>query len=600
MTADAAAGPGGEPGFTPDFTFSIDGVTVPAKKGDTILKAGLRAGKFIPHYCWHPGLSIAGNCRICLVHATKTMPPGKPVIACATEVVEGMEVESDGPRTKELREGVMEFLLINHPLDCPVCDQAGECDLQQYSFDHGRETSRFDEEKTQRPRKDLGPLIRFVGNRCIVCTRCVRFCEEVAGTGELSVVNRGDASWIDTFPGVELDNPMSGCVADICPVGALLDKDSMHSTRVWLLRGTKSVCAGCATGCNVNVETFDEKVKRITPRENQAVNRWWMCDAGRLTWREATAPARVGAARIAGQEVPFARALERALELVRDASGGVVGLTTGFASNEELFTLQGLVGRGAIAAAFAPDGATFTSRDGFAIAADKNPNREGARRILGEGALGAAGQDAAIAALEEGKVGLAIVHDAAPGGAPWSPRLLAALGKAKARIVLALHETPANADALRGAAVVLPAAHATEKDGTFVNATGRVQRVRPAVPPPAGARSDLDVLEELARAAALQPRVLSAAGVFRRLAQALPAQFGGLDYNALGELGRPAPGAGEALLGRGRPLPIVDGVRSGYEAGPVSRAPGRADDEQVRPSVHHESLVGYGTRRGDL
>jgi NADH-quinone oxidoreductase subunit G len=576
-----------------DFTFQIDGKTIPAKKGDTILKAGLRAGVFIPHYCWHPGLTVAGNCRICLVHATKTMPPGKPVIACATAAVEGMEVDASGPKTKAAREGVMEFLLINHPLDCPVCDQAGECDLQQYSYDYGKASSRMHEPKTQRPRKDFGPLIRFVGNRCIVCTRCVRFTEEVTGTGELGVVGRGAMSWIDTFPGQPLDNPLSGCVADLCPVGALLDKDSLHTTRVWLLRGTKSVCGRCATGCNVNVETWKDQVRRVTPRENQAVNRWWMCDQGRLSYKEGVATTRVRRARVGGTEVAFLDALTRATDAIRATQGSVVGLTTGFATNEELFVLRSIVGKGPIAVAYARDGGTFKTKDGFEISTDKNLNRRGVETVLGDVSQGEA---QAIAALESGKVGLAIVHDATPGGAPWSPALLSALQKATAIIVLA-HEEAAGTPQ---ATVVLPAMHWTEKEGTAINSRGRVQRLRAAVPPPGDARPDLEALQELARAAAVQPRVLSAAGVFRRLAATNPAAFEGMDYNRLGDVGiQLGQGGKQATPTNGKPLPVLE-ARTGYEAGPVSREPGRANDEQVRSSVHRESAVGYGTPRGDL
>ena len=568
-----------------DFTFKIDGEEIPARHGDTILRAGLRAGKFIPHYCWHPGLSVAGNCRICLVFATKAGPPNKPVIACSTQAVEGMEVESNGPRTKAAREGVMEFLLINHPLDCPVCDQAGECDLQQYSFDYGRETSRYVEEKTQRPRKDLGPLIRYVGNRCIVCTRCVRFTDEVTGTGELSVVQRGDSSSIDVFPGVELTNPLSGCVADICPVGALLDRDSIHTTRTWLLRGTSSVCGTCATGCNVNVETWDEQVKRLTPRENQAVNRWWMCDEGRLSYKPAQDPARVVRARLDGAPVPHLRALERAQELARDgaADGLVAAVATGFSTNEELFLLRSLAGKGPMGVTFAPDGAAWKSKDGFTISADKNPNREGAARVLGSDHDGAA----VAQALQGGQVALLVVLDADPNGSRWSPELEAAFARARRRVVLTLRDGPHTA----GADVVLPALHWTEKDGTFVNAGGRVQRLRAATPPPGDARPDHEVLQELLRALGAQPRVLSAAGVWRKLIAARPAELGSTDYSAIGAHGVPLPNARDQV-------PPARAT-TGYEAGPVSRHPGRADDEQVRVSVHRESPVGYGTARGD-
>jgi NADH-quinone oxidoreductase subunit G len=602
----------------PDVNIKIDGQPVLAKPGETILKAALRAGIFIPHYCWHPGLTIAGNCRICLVHATKTMtPPGKPVIACATEVAEGMEVEASGPKVKALREGVMEFLLINHPLDCPVCDQAGECDLQQYSYDYGRETSRFQEPKTQRPRKDFGPMVRFVGNRCIVCTRCVRFTDEVTGTGELGVVNRGEMSYIDTFPGKQLDNPMSACVTDLCPVGALLDRDSMHTTRVWLLRGTKSLCGGCASGCNVNLETYDGDVKRITPRENQAVNRWWMCDEGRLQYKKAHSPTRVRSARVAGVDVSVVDALARAQEELRRApSGSVVGLTTSHATNEELFALKQLVGKGPIGVAHAPDGGTFKAKDGFEIVADKNPNRRGVDAVLGGDQSGLAQVQQA---LEAGNVGLAIVHDAIPGGAPWSPELLSALGKAKVLLVIA-HDDVAAAPK---ATVLLPALHSTEKEGTWINVKGRVQRLRAGAKSPGDLRPDLELLQELAIAAALQPRVVSAAGVFRRVAQANPAAFEGMDYNTIGDSGvqlgegkkakelLAAIGAGahagdagghatHATAWTGKRLPTLEGVRTGYEAGPVSRFPGRSDDEQARIPVHRDSPIGYGTRRGDL
>ena len=572
-----------------DFTFTIDGQEIPAKQGDTILTAALRAGESIPHYCWHPGLSIAGNCRMCLVHATKAGPPGKPVIACQVPAVEGMEVESNGPRTKAVREGVMEFLLINHPLDCPVCDQAGECDLQQYSYDHGREESSFVEAKTQRPRKDLGPMIRFAGNRCIVCTRCVRFCDEVAGTGELSVVQRGDASYIDTFPGIELDNPLSGCTGDICPVGALLQTDWIHTTRTWLLRGSKTVCGGCSTGCNINAETFDNQVKRISPRQNHATNLWWMCDQGRLSHHDAMLPTRLLTPEVKGEASSHADALEAAKGLL-PSGAGVAVLTTGFATNEELHLLKTLAGQGPVGVVYAPDGREWTSKDGFVMSADKNLNREGARRLLGteEGAL-----EAVKSQLEAGQVKLLIVHDSVPGpeGAPWGDDLLALMAKAGARVVVSSHDGQHGGGATVGADVAFPGQHWLEKDGSAVNGNGRAQRLRAAVQMEGDRRADLEVFQELARALGRAPRVLSAAGVFRRLVQANPGAFGEVSYNDMGDMGTPLPGATDTLS--------AEDAKHYYAAGPVSRGPGRANDEQVRVSVHRESAVGFGTARGD-
>ena len=393
-----------------EVPFTIDGVTYNAYQGETVLEAALRNGYFIPHYCWHPSLSIAGNCRMCLVH-TKPGPP-KPQIACNTVVSEGMEVDGSSEKTKTAREGILEFLLANHPLDCPICDQAGECDLQQYSFDHGRSSSKFAEIKTQRPRHDLGPRIRFNGNRCIVCTRCVRFCHEVTGTGELAVMNRSDASWIDVFPGVPLDNPLSGCVADLCPVGALLDTDWIHTTRTWLLRGTKSVCSGCATGCNVNLETFDDTVKRITPRENQAVNNWWMCDKGRDKYKEAKAETRLRVSRKDGEPVTHQEALEAALELYRSTPNGKVAfLTTGHATLEELHLLDTITG-GPGGVAYQPEGESFTALDGFEVSADKNPNRAGVVALLGDVDSGELVQKG----IESGQVELVVICDSSPGG----------------------------------------------------------------------------------------------------------------------------------------------------------------------------------------
>jgi NADH-quinone oxidoreductase subunit G len=569
--------------------FTIDGQPCTAKKGETILQAAWRTGTQIPHYCWHPGLSVAGNCRMCLVWVEPGPP--KPVIACSTVVQEGMNVEHASERTKQAREGVMEFLLINHPLDCPVCDQAGECDLQQYSFDHGRSESKFIDQKTQRHRKDFGPLIRFVGNRCIACTRCVRFCQEVTGTGELTVVNRSDQAVIDIFPGQPLDNPLSGNTADLCPVGALLEKDSLHSTRVWLHRGTKSVCGGCATGCNINVEAFDDQVKRLTPRENQAVNTWWMCDEGRISHRETQAPERLRESRVRGEDgvnpASTHAALDLAGELIRRAGAGkIAGLVTGYASNEELHFFSQLVGEGPWAVAYRADGEPYVAKDGFTIAADRNPNRAGVKAILGAGD----GGEKVIAALAAGDVDVLLVFDGVPGGAPWSEELRAAVTQSEANVITVA--MTAGGGLTKKSDVFLPALHWTEKDGTFINARGRLQRCRAAVSPPGDARSDLEVLQELAKAAGLVPRVVSAGGAFRRLAAASPSTFGGIDYNAIGEYGVPLPGAADQTP--------AEACSTGYESGPKSRSPGRADDEQVRVSIHRESPVGYGTNQGDI
>ena len=600
--APSAGGPPPPP--KPTFKFKVDGVEVEARNGETILQAAMRNGKFVPHYCYHPGLSIAGNCRICLVHSTKSMPPGKPVIACQTLAVENDEVEVNGPKTKAVREGVMEFLLVNHPLDCPVCDQAGECDLQQSSFDYGKQSSKFSEAKGQKPNKDFGPLIRFNGNRCINCTRCVRFCEEVTGTGELTQVNRGDHNFIDVFPGIPLDNPLSGCTADICPVGALLDRDFIHKTRVWLLRGTKSVCGHCATGCNVNVEQWNDKVQRLTPRENQAVNKWWMCDEGRLSYKESLAQTRLNEPKKKRVACRYDEALDEASAAVAKAIADrkpIVGLATGFATNEELYALKSLVAAAAspkgeasvapvigrtglpIGAVWAKDGAAWKSKDGFEIAADRNPNRAGVAKILGDDASAAV--DRVRETLDKSAVAVAIVLGGIPGGANWT-RVEGVIKRAETVIYLGLGD----GSIVEKADYVLPGAHWVEKDGSFVNRKGRLQRVRMGVPPPRGCRSEIEALEAFALKAGVVTRAVSAGAVFRRLASEPGTPFTGLDFQQVGEHGIPLPGAEDKVSPQ-------DAV-SWYEAGPVSRDPGRALDEQTRVSVHRFSPAGTGTQEG--
>ncbi len=575
----------------PANRMKVDGTEIEFKPGETILQACMRNGIFVPHYCYHPGLSISGNCRICLVHTSKSMPPGKPVIGCQATCIDGDEVDLHGPKTKAVREGVMEFLLINHPLDCPVCDQAGECDLQQYSFDYGKTTSRFAEAKTQKPNKDFGPLVRFNGNRCINCTRCVRFCEEVTGTGELCQINRGDRNHIDIFPGMELDNPLSACTADICPVGALLDRDFIHKSRVWLLRGTKTVCGHCATGCNINAEWWNEKIQRLTPRENQAVNKWWMCDEGRLSYKEAYSQLRLDKAKKKRTEARFEDVMLEAADVIAKAIAAkkaVVGLATGYATNEELWSLRKLVEASGsttpIGAVFAKDGAAWKSKDGFEISADRNPNRRGVELLIGKDAEG--NLNKVKEELDKGGVAVAIVLGGIPNGAPSWKDIEASLRRAETIVYVGLGD----GSIVERADYVLPGAHWLEKDGTFVNRKGRLQRARPAVPAPRDTRPDVEVLEQFALKAGLIQRAVSAASIWKRLAADPGSPFAGIDYAKIGEQGVPLDGAEDKVP--------PEQARTWYEAGPVSRDPGRALDEQTRISVHRMQAAGFGTRSG--
>ena len=259
---------------------TIDGREVEFTKGQTVIQAALNAGIEIAHFCYHPGLSVAGNCRICLVQI-ENMP--KLQIACATPATEGMIVNTKSEKTIHAQNAVMEFLLINHPLDCPICDEAGECKLQDYSYQYSVGYSRFDELKNEKDKRvTLGPNVMFDQERCISCSRCIRFCDEIAKSPQLTFVQRGDHVTIETFPGEELDNPYSMNVIEICPVGALTSKDFRFKSRVWEMSFTDTVCPGCARGCNSIMGVRNNKILRIEPRENLKVNDYWLCDWGRL------------------------------------------------------------------------------------------------------------------------------------------------------------------------------------------------------------------------------------------------------------------------------------------------------------------------------
>src|SRR5271155_1275504 len=278
----------------------------------TMLQACSVAGVDLPHYCYHPKLPIAGNCRMCLVEfgtpaigpdrkpllnpdgtpkITRSILPYEPgtprgTIACATPVSPGMEIYPSSPATKQMREAVLESLLINHPLDCPICDQAGECKLQEYSVDYGQAASRFAEEKVHKPKHvDLGPRIVLDDERCILCSRCIRFTRDIAGDDALGFVQRGSHSTLTRYPGKTFDNNYTLNTVDICPVGALTSKDFRFQMRVWFLKETRSICTSCGAGCNIVIGSREDKVYRYEPRENEAVNSCWMCDSGRLNYK---------------------------------------------------------------------------------------------------------------------------------------------------------------------------------------------------------------------------------------------------------------------------------------------------------------------------
>jgi NADH-quinone oxidoreductase subunit G len=474
---------------------SVDDRVLEVPEGMTILQALDAAGLLmdgvdIPHYCWHPKLSIDGSCRLCQVEI-EGMP--KLQIACNTLVQDGMVVRTTTERVKSAREGVMELLLVNHPLDCPICDQAGECKLQDYAYEYGVSESRTREpRRALKKRVDLGPTIVFDQERCILCRRCVRFCREVPGTGELGVVNRGDRSVIETFPGTKLENDYSMNVADICPVGALTTKDFRFKIRVWFLEDVPGICTGCANGCNIHLGVANNRVYRYLPRRNDAVNQTWICDEGRLSYKEIEA-GRLRTAMLRGErgavEVSVEAALGEAAAKLRgvlEARGpGAVGvLASPHATNEDLAVLRrladslGVETRGVAV----PVGRA----DQLLIKAEKAANAEGARR------LGFGPAAAVLDRVRQGAVEALLVlgHDALASGDLASPAELAGL---EALVVLDSHQSPLHLVAH----VAVPTRVAAEKHGTLTNAAGLVQAVQPAVEPAFEAWSEAEALWRL-------------------------------------------------------------------------------------------------------
>jgi NADH-quinone oxidoreductase subunit G len=519
---------------------TIDGKEIEVPAGTNLIEAARAAGIEVPHYCYHPGLSVAGQCRLCMVDIEKTP---RPTIACNTQAADGMVVWTQTDRVVETRRSVMEFHLINHPLDCPVCDQAGECWLQIYYMKHGLYDPRMVDEKVHKPKAvPLGPHVILDAERCILCSRCVRFCDEVTGTGELGIFNRGDHSEIGLFPGADLTNKYSGNVVDICPVGALTDREFRFQVRVWYLDTARSICPGCARGCNIDVHVNrrrphhagGKRVARLKPRYNGEVNRWWMCDEGRYGYGAVDAPDRLLApARRQGAEfVPLTweEAIGAAAGALRQAPDATAIIASPGLANEDLMAVRRLAERlGVRQVAFRVPPAAPGFEDDLLIRADKSPNTRGAQ------ALGLDGDVAGILeAAEAGRVRALLIfdHDLLASGLPPAPTR-AALERVETLVFVGSN---ANATSAR-AHLVLPAAAWVERDGTFTSFQGRVQRFRPALEPLGESLPAWDIAGRLARAAGADVTATRAEHWFRDLAASVPA-FAGLTYQTIGDTGQ--------------------------------------------------------------
>ena len=513
-------------------------------KGTRLIEACMKSGHFIPHYCYHPKLSSPGNCRMCLVELgmPKMTPERKlvlgadgrpeiawsprPAISCATEISEGMAVRTSSPLVEECRKGVMEFLLINHPLDCPICDQAGECRLQEFSVEYGKGESRFLEEKVKKPKRvDIGPRIVLDDERCILCSRCVRFMQEIAHDDVFGFVNRGSHTTLTVYPGRLLDNNYSLNTVDICPVGALTSKDFRFSMRVWFLRETKSIDVNCGNGTNILIGSRENIIYRITPRENDFVNSCWMPDNHRLNFHYVNSEERLKEPIIKGDELPasWPRAIQAAAEQLKSNPKATAMIASARMTNEELFLARRLaktLGIELFDVLPRPQ-----KGDGFLISEDGNPNTTGAKLIgVATGKLREIASGVSSGTI---KSLLVLGEDALECGVSETD-----LEKLDSLVVTAIlpDRTTANAT------VLLPAASWAEKRGSMINLKGRLQRLNQAISSPGGARDDWEILRDLIQAVSGSNGIYTIDELFKQIAAEFSA-LEGLSLSRIGDLG---------------------------------------------------------------
>lgn len=546
--ADDDKSPNGAASPKNTVTLTIDGREVTVPEGSTVIQAAQKLGIDIPHYCYHPGLSVAGNCRICVVELVGGR--GNPFqISCNTPASAGMEVKTNSEAVLERRANVMEFLLVNHPLDCPICDQAGECMLQIYYMEHDKQQSRVEVNKVNKKKVvPVGPRVMLDQERCILCTRCVRFLDEVTETGELCVVNRGDHSELTNFPGREVENAYSENIVDLCPVGALTSRLFRFQARAWFLKGVDTVCPKCATGCNVRVDYYHHpvvdfnngKAYRLVPRFNEAVNGHWMCDDGRLAFTDVNEDRahkallrenREGELTPAKYDDALASAVERITE-VRDGvgSGAIAGIGSPDATLEELFAFKNLVQKTLGSVEFGivsprPEGES----DDFLRSAEKYPNGRGAR-LLGLGRS----MDELLEACESGKIKAllllqtSLLDEDQTIAKAWAQ----ALTKVDHVIVIGsrVDKTASAAD------VVLPSVSFIEKGGTYINTKGRIQRIHRGPQPFGRSKPDLEVLGDLSVGLGTDVGSTDSGAVFERLCEEFPI-LQGVTYEEIGTEG---------------------------------------------------------------
>ena len=528
----------------------IDGVWHQFPKGTRLIEACEQAGSYVPRYCYHKKLSSPGNCRMCLIEMgmPKMGSDRKPVldadgrpeinwmprpqICCATDVSEGLGVRTSSPLVEECRRGVMEFLLINHPLDCPICDQAGECRLQEFSVEYGRADSRFLEHKVKKPKNvELGPRVTLDDERCILCSRCIRFSKEIAHDDVLGFIDRGSHTVLTAHPGKRLENNYSLNTVDICPVGALTSSDFRFQMRVWFLKETKSFCTSCATGCNTVIGTREDVIYRQTPRENDAVNSSWMCDYGRLNFEYLQSERRLSEPMVRAENklesTTWKRAIESAAAALKPFESGQIGmLASGRMTNEELW----LTGRLAKLLGVTLIGiATRTGPgDDILLSEDRNPNTNGAR-LLGIASQGGTNLQRLKDAIGSGQIKALI-------SLGENPLHCGITGEILERLPVYIVMDILSNEATRYASIVLPSLGFAEKRGSMINRKGRLQRLNRAVRGPGLARDDWEILRDLIQGISGGNGIYTIEDVFRQMSEATP-ELAGLTLSRISDFG---------------------------------------------------------------
>ena len=521
--------------------FQIDGEPVEYEPGEKVLSAALRCGKIIPHYCYHPGMSVVATCRMCLVDVVDLgngRPAPKLQTACSVDATEGMKIETLNEKVEEGRKLVNEFLLINHPLDCPICDQSGECTLQDYAFKYGSGKSEMDYSKRVNGWRDIGTFVALERNRCIQCSRCDRFTREITGTNEFGMFNRGHELAVDTYTDRPMTNKFQGNMADICPVGAITEKEFRFKRRVWKLKKNHSICTGCSTGCNVTIEHDRNEVFRLKPHENQSVNKWWLCDEGRLTYRKMNErksrihqPLGLIGENLEGisWEKAYGAIAERIREL-KPLPQEVLALTDTHASNEELFLIQKLLKEGFSSEnIFCPFPAWEQSESDFfintLITTDKTPNRAGALALQIKGDQ----KNKKLKKVIEGELKVVFVL-----GNPFETEL--EFKEIIKRTQLVIHIGIFHNSWSEMADVVLPGQFYSEKEGTYTNKNQRVQSTEIAVKALRKTRPEWQIISELSQALGHKSSFESIPQVFNAMVQESKA-FTGISFDKIGSFG---------------------------------------------------------------